>query len=70
MVDETTQTAGPIRMAAIDRMVESIRYKAQIMARTNKLESGVISMGLVGFGIGLGLTLVLVLIPAMLLGGL
>jgi len=51
-------------------MVESIRYKAQIMARTNKLESGVISMGLVGFGIGLGLTLVLVLIPAMLLGGL
>ena len=32
-------------MVAIDRMVEQIRYKGQILARTNKTESGVMGFG-------------------------
>ena len=69
MSDE--QKSGPtvIRMAAINDMIEDIRYKGQIMARTNKLESGVMGSGLVGFGVGFALVLVLVLLPVFLLGG-
>jgi tetrahydromethanopterin S-methyltransferase subunit F len=66
MADET-KAAGPIRMAAIENMMNDIRYKAQVMARTNKLESGIIDSGLVGFGIGLLLMLVLVVVPMALL---
>ncbi|MDD4127004.1 MAG: tetrahydromethanopterin S-methyltransferase subunit F [Methanomicrobium sp.] len=69
MSDE--QKSGPtvIRMAAINDMIEDIRYKGQIMARTNKLESGIMGAGLVGFGVGFALVLVLVLLPVFLLGG-
>jgi tetrahydromethanopterin S-methyltransferase subunit F len=66
MADET-KAAGPIRMAAIENMMNDIRYKAQVMARTNKLESGIIDSGLVGFGVGLLLMLVLVVVPMALL---
>lgn len=59
-------------MAAIDKMVDDIRYKGQILARTNKVESALSGNGLLGFGVGLGLSLVLILGPvlAMFLGGL
>jgi tetrahydromethanopterin S-methyltransferase subunit F len=68
MAEEETKTAGPIRMAAINRMMSDIRYKAQITARTNKLESGIIGNGLVGFGVGLIVMIVLVVVPALFLG--
>jgi tetrahydromethanopterin S-methyltransferase subunit F len=55
-------------MAAIDRMMGNIRYKAQIMARTNKLESGIQSGGLVGFAVGIITAMVLILVPAVLMG--
>lgn len=55
-------------MAAINRMMSDIRYKAQITARTNKLESGIIGNGLVGFGVGLIVMIVLVVVPALFLG--
>ena len=55
-------------MVAIERMMIDIRYKAQIMARTNKLESGIIGSGVIGFAIGLVVMLVLVVLPAFAMG--
>ena len=54
-------------MAAMDEMVENIRYKGQIMARTNKLESGISDSGLAGFAIGLFVALALVVVPVVFL---
>jgi len=54
-------------MAAIDATVESIRYKAQILARTNKLESGIMASGVVGFAAGLACALILIVVPALVL---
>ena len=58
-------------MAAIDKMVDDIRYKGQILARTNKVESAISGNALLGFGVGVALSLVLILGPvlAMFLGG-
>ncbi len=66
MAEEEKKAAGPIRMVAIDNTVESIRYKSQILARTNKLESGVIGTGLIGFAFGLFIAMVLIVVPAFL----
>lgn len=56
-----------IRMTSIDNMVENIRYKAQIIARTNKLESGITAAGIPGFIAGLLLALILVMVPVLVL---
>jgi tetrahydromethanopterin S-methyltransferase subunit F len=53
-------------MVAIDNMVESIRYRAQIIARSNKTDSALMTSGLKGFLTGLVIALVLVVIPAAL----
>lgn len=63
---EDAKSAGPVRMVAIDNMVENIRYKSQILARTNKIDSAVTSMGLVGFGLGLLTALILIVVPVLL----
>lgn len=55
-------------MTAINRMMDSIRYKAQILARTTKLESGIMGMGILGFAIGIAVVMLLTLIPALLMG--
>jgi tetrahydromethanopterin S-methyltransferase subunit F len=47
-------------------MVESIRYKAQIIARSNKTDSAMMTAGLMGFLTGFVIALVLVVIPALL----
>ena len=39
-------------MAAIDKMVDDIRYKGQILARTNKVESAISGNALLGFAVG------------------
>ena len=57
-------TGGAIRMVAIDTMVENIRYKAQIIARSNKTDSAMMTSGLTGFLVGFVLSLVFVVIPA------
>jgi tetrahydromethanopterin S-methyltransferase subunit F len=64
MAEETKQ-AGPVRMVAIQNMVSGIQYKGQILARTNKLESGILSSGLVGFAAGMTLAMVLILVPVL-----
>jgi len=60
--------SGPIRMAAIDAMVADMKYKGQILARTNKLESGIMGSGIIGFAIGLAFAMILV-VPVILMGG-
>ncbi|GAA5263144.1 tetrahydromethanopterin S-methyltransferase subunit F [Methanocalculus sp. MC3] len=57
-----------IRMTSIDNMVEKIRYKAQIIARTNKLDSGIMDAGMPGFVAGLLLALIFVMVPILVLG--
>jgi len=58
-----------IRMAPIDKMVDNIRYKGQILARTNKVDSAISSSGIVGFAAGIVLALVMVLVPVLILLG-
>jgi len=53
-------------MVPIEIMVENIRYKAQILARTNKLDSAVTASGVIGFMAGLLCALILILVPALL----
>jgi tetrahydromethanopterin S-methyltransferase subunit F len=65
---EEEKSAGPVRMVAIENMVENIRYKSQILARTNKIDSAVSAGGLVGFVAGLLLALILIVLPALLVG--
>ena len=55
-------------MVAIENMVTGIRTKAQVLARTNKLESGIMGGGVVAFSIGLGISLLLVVVPVVVLG--
>ncbi|MFA5331180.1 MAG: tetrahydromethanopterin S-methyltransferase subunit F [Methanoregula sp.] len=64
---EEEKAAGPIRMVAIDGMVESIRYKSQILARTNKLDSATTANGIIGFTAGLLIALILIVVPALLI---
>jgi len=65
---EDAKNTGPVRMVAIENMVENIRYKSQILARTNKIDSAVSATGLIGFTAGLLLALILILLPALLVG--
>jgi tetrahydromethanopterin S-methyltransferase subunit F len=65
---EEAKSTGPVRMVAIENMVENIRYKSQILARTNKIDSAVTATGLIGFMAGLLCALILILLPALLAG--
>ena len=67
MAEEAKPAAGgAIRMVALDNMVESIRYKAQLIARSNKTDSAMMTSGLMGFLAGFVIALILVVIPAAL----
>ena len=55
-------------MVAIDNMVENIRYKSQILARTNKIDSAVSAAGVIGFVVGLLAAMILIVVPALLMG--
>jgi tetrahydromethanopterin S-methyltransferase subunit F len=65
---EDAKNTGPVRMVAIENMVENIRYKSQILARTNKIDSAVSAAGVIGFTAGLLCALILILLPALLVG--
>jgi tetrahydromethanopterin S-methyltransferase subunit F len=65
--EEKPAAGGAIRMSAINVMVEDMRYKGQILARSNKFESAVMGSGVVGFTIGIVLAVVLILLPVVLL---
>ncbi len=55
-------------MVAIENMVENIRYKSQILARTNKIDSAVSATGVIGFTAGLLLALIMIVVPVLLVG--
>ena len=65
---EEAKPTGPVRMVAIENMVENIRYKSQILARTNKIDSAVSANGVIGFMAGLLCALILILLPVFLVG--
>ena len=65
---EEAKPTGPVRMVAIENMVETIRYKSQILARTNKIDSAVSATGVIGFMAGLLCALIMILLPALLVG--
>jgi tetrahydromethanopterin S-methyltransferase subunit F len=65
---EEAKSTGPVRMVAIENMVENIRYKSQILARTNKIDSAVSASGIIGFTAGLLCALILILLPALMVG--
>jgi tetrahydromethanopterin S-methyltransferase subunit F len=65
---EEAKATGPVRMVPIENMVENIRYKSQILARTNKIDSAVSAMGLAGFVAGLLTALILIVLPVILFG--
>lgn len=56
------------QMGAIDATVESIRYKAQLIARNQKLDSGVMSTGMVGFIAGFLFSLLMVVVLPLAVG--
>ena len=55
-------------MAQIEPLVEDIRYRGQLIARNQKLESGVGSTGVIGFIIGFFIVMATVLIPVFAMG--
>ncbi len=52
-------------MAQIEPLVEDIRYRGQLIARNQKLESGVGATGFIGFIIGFILAMILMLAPVL-----
>ncbi|WNY23941.1 hypothetical protein MmiHf6_12650 [Methanimicrococcus hongohii] len=51
-----------IRMAHLDELVESISYRSQLISRSQKLESGILTTRKVGFIAGFLTAVVFVLI--------
>ncbi len=52
-------------MAQIEPLVEDIRYRGQLIARNQKLESGVGATGFIGFIIGFAIAALLMLFPVL-----
>jgi tetrahydromethanopterin S-methyltransferase subunit F len=52
-------------MATIEPLVEDIRYRGQLIARNQKLESGVGATGVIGFVIGFVIVMAAVLVPVL-----
>ena len=50
-------------MATIESLVEDIRYRGQLIARNQKLESGVGATGVIGFLLGFIAVVLLVFVP-------
>jgi len=53
-------------MAVFEGLVEDIRYRGQLIARNQKLESGVGATGFTGFIIGFIAVLLLTLLPVII----
>ncbi len=59
---------APPQMGAIDATVESIRYRAQLIARNQKLDSGVAATGIIGFAAGFLFSLLMVIVLPVAVG--
>jgi tetrahydromethanopterin S-methyltransferase subunit F len=56
-------------MVAVDATIESIRYRAQLIARNQKLDSGVMATGISGFAAGFIFTLLMIVVIPLLVWG-
>ncbi len=57
------------QMVAVDTTVESIRYRAQLIARNQKLDSGIMATGISGFAAGfIFVFFVIIVIPLLVWG--
>ena len=56
------------QMGEIDATVESIRYRAQLIARNQKLDSGVAATGIIGFAAGFLFSLLMVIVLPVAVG--
>ncbi len=54
-------------LATIESLVEDIRYRGQLIARNQKLESGVGATGVIGFLLGFVVVMLLVFAPLIFL---
>ena len=52
-------------MATIEPLVEDIRYRGQLIARNQKLKSGVGATGVIGFALGFIIVMLMVLVPVL-----
>jgi len=52
----------------VESLVEDIRYRGQLIARNQKLESGVGATGVIGFLLGFVVVMLMVLIPVFVMG--
>lgn len=50
-------------LAVIESLVEDMRYRGQLIARNQRLESGVGATGVIGFALGFVIVLLLILGP-------
>jgi tetrahydromethanopterin S-methyltransferase subunit F len=57
------------QMGPIEGRVESIRYRAQLIARNQKLDSGVVASGFIGTVAGFLFALIMVLVIPLLIWG-
>jgi tetrahydromethanopterin S-methyltransferase subunit F len=57
------------QMGAIDTALESIRYRGQLIARNQKLDSGVMATGMAGFAAGFIFVFLMVIVVPLLVWG-
>jgi tetrahydromethanopterin S-methyltransferase subunit F len=73
MADEEYEQGVPKvispQMGFIDSTVDSIRYRAQLIARNQKLDSGVSATGVTGFIAGLAFALLMAVVLPMFIWG-
>ena len=68
--DKGVPMATTPQMVAIDTSVESIRYRAQLIARNQKLDSGIMATGILGFGAGFLFVFFMIMVIPLLIWGL
>jgi tetrahydromethanopterin S-methyltransferase subunit F len=67
--DKGVPMATTPQMGAIDTALESIRYRGQLIARNQKLDSGIMATGILGFAAGfIFVFLVIIAIPLLVWG--
>jgi len=54
-------------MVAIEELVADIRFRGQLIARNQKLESGVGATGVIGISIGFAIVMIAVLVPPLVM---
>ena len=68
--DKGVPMATTPQMVAIDTSIESIRYRAQLIARNQKLDSGIMATGILGFGAGFLFVFFMIIVIPLLIWGL